>query len=362
MRLLLVNSVAPDVWGGGEKWFVEAARWLGAHGHEVTVVGRPGARLLDAAGAAGVDTATFDFGGDYDPLASARAGWMLLRREPDLVLVNFNKEAWLFGRGCGLLGIPLLMRHGLTVLKPKFPHRVLVGGHVDRIVVNAAVIREEYRALGFRDVPIDVIENGVAEVDPAPPGTLRARLDLPADVPLVAAGGRMDGQKRLDRFVDVAARLAPAHPDAHFLLLGEGAQREALLSRIEAAGLRERFVVPGFVEDLARLIGDADLFLLTSRAEGTPNVLLETMAAGTACLSFDVGSVPQVLVGPLEREVVPEGDVEGMAARAHALLADPVERAATATAQRRRIHQDFSQDRSMERYVALFRALAPGAR
>lgn len=354
MRILLVNSIPPDVWGGGEKWFVEAAQWFAERGHEPLVVGRPGGRLLAATRERGLAQRSFDFGGDYDPFATVRATAILTAHRSDVVLTNFNKEAWLFGRGASLLRRPLVVRHGLTVLRPKQVHRFLVRFHVRRIVVNARSIRDEYTALGYDGAKIEYIPNGVRFVDAAPQGAWRARLGIDAEAPLIVGGGRMDGQKRLDRFVEICARIARHHAEARFVLVGEGNERDALVARIAALGLTDRMVLPGFVDDLARVIGDADLFLLTSRAEGTPNVLLEAMAAGTTCLAFDVGAVPEILYGDLATCRCAEGDVETMGARALELLASPVENARIAALQRERVRAEFSQEVSMQRYLDLF--------
>lgn len=355
MKILMVNSIAADVWGGGEKWYVEAAAWFTEHGHPATLVGRPGARMLAAAAARGVAVREFGFGGDYDPFATLRALATLWRSGADAVLVNFNKEAWLFGRAASLLRRPLVVRHGLTVLRPKVVHRLLVRAHVSRMVVNARSIRDHYRSLGFDTRRIEVICNGIRPVALQPAGSLHDRLGVPRSTPLVVTAGRMDGQKRLDRFVEIARRLAPAHPDLRFAIFGEGNEREDLLGRIAATGLEERFSVPGFLPDLAELIGDAELFLLTSNNEGTPNILLETMAAGTACLSFDVGAVPEILEGELSGAVLPEGDVAAMADRASRLLADRDALDGLARAQRERVRSDFDLDRSMERYLRVIR-------
>lgn len=352
MRLLLVNSATATMWGGGEMWFTEAARWFAARGHTVQVVGRPGSRFLAAVRASGLDAVEFDFGGDYDPFASVAALRLQWRFRPDCVLVNFNKDAWLFGRGAKLMRRPVVARHGLTLFKDKPVHHLVYRWHMDRVIVNATAIREDYARLGFDTGKISVILNGVREVE-ARPGELRAMLGVDEDALLVGAVGRLDPQKRFDRYLRVAASLVEAGIDARFVLLGDGAQREEL-ERLHASGpLGDRFLFGGFCEDFAARAGDLDLFLLTSGNEGTPNALLEAMARGVACVAFDVGAVSEVLMDECGEGLVAAGDESAMVERARGLLADRPRRERLAHAQQRRATQDLSFDASMRRYESL---------
>jgi len=352
VRILLVNSAIPTMFGGGEKWFVEAATGFLERGHDVVLVGRPASRLLETAAARGVRTVEFGFGGDFDPIASVRAALLLRRERPDVILTNFNKDVWLFGRGAKLLGIPLVARHGLMAYKGKFHYKLLHRWHVDQLVVNAPTILDHYRSLGFDVDDAKVILNGVKPAEPKP-GELRRRYDLPDGVPVVVTFGRLALQKRLDVFVEIARRIVDAGIDARFVVMGDGAVRERLLGWIEEAGLGDRFVVPGFVEDAAAISCDADLFLLTSKNEGTPNALLEAMAVGCCCLSTDVGAVPMVLEGELREAMFAVDDVESMSQVAAGLLGDPGRRLYLGQAEKTRVLERFSQEHSIARYEEL---------
>jgi glycosyltransferase involved in cell wall biosynthesis len=155
----------------------------------------------------------------------------------------------------------------------------------------------------------------------------------------------------------VAAALCADNADLRFLIAGDGPLRAELTARIEALGWTGRIQVVDFVPDLAALVSDASLFLLTSDNEGTPNVLLEAMTAGVPCISFDIGSVPDILTGPLSADCIPFGDTPAMIARARHLLANPLLLQAEAAFSRQRIHDDFSLTVSMERFERLFLSL-----
>ncbi len=129
---------------------------------------------------------------------------------------------------------------------------------------------------------IDVVANPV--VDPQ----LRARAAEPSghpwaedpDVNLVVAIGRLTPQKGFDVLIEAMARLGEDHP-ARLVILGEGDDRPKLQEQIRRLDLGHRVSLPGYVDNPAAYLGDADAFVLSSRYEGLPTVLIEALAIGT---------------------------------------------------------------------------------
>lgn len=357
MRLLMVNSATATMWGGGEMWFTEAARWFSDQGHTVQVVGRPRSRFLDAVRESGHDAVDFEFGGDYDPFAVGRALALQMRFRPDVILVNFNKDAWLFGRGAKLMRRRTVARHGLTLFQDKLVHRLVYSWHMDRVIVNAPSIKADYDRLGFDTGKISVILNGVRPVA-ARPGELRKMLGVSEGTLLVGAAGRLDPQKRFDRYVRIADELRRRDIDARFVLLGDGDERPALEAQVAATSLGDRFIFGGFCPDLAARVGDLDLFLLTSANEGTPNVLLETMSCGVASVAFEIGAVGEMLIDECADGLVADGNEAGMIEATARLLTDSAARARLATAQSRRVNEDLTLEKSMQQYEKLLESMS----
>jgi glycosyltransferase involved in cell wall biosynthesis len=354
VRLALVNSAWPAMWGGGEKWTVEAARWLTERGHAVLVVGRPGSRLIAAARERQLSVVETAFGGDFDPLAAWRARKILAAHRAELAVVNFNKEAWQFGLAARSLGLPVVARHGFPLLHRGLHHRALLSLVLSRVVVNAASIRERYRKQGLPVAEMEVIHNGVLPVTPRE-GELRRRCGVAEDELLLLAAGRLESQKRFERLLDIARLLLPLQPRLRVLIAGEGPLKASLEAEAAARGLDRHVQCIGFLPDFAAVAGDADLFLLTSDDEGTPNALLEAMAAGVACVAFAVGAVPEILTGALAADAIAPGDTTAMAARAALLLGDPARRVLEAAAMQEHVARDFSFEQSMRRFETLFR-------
>src|SRR3546814_5316709 len=77
------------------------------------------------------------------------------------------------------------------------------------------------------------------------------------------------------------------YPEWDLTIWGEGPMREALEQQVQDAGLAARIVLPGRTSQPWQELDKADMFALTSRVEGFPNVLLEAMALGCACVTVD---------------------------------------------------------------------------
>jgi glycosyltransferase involved in cell wall biosynthesis len=107
--------------------------------------------------------------------------------------------------------------------------------------------------------------------------------------------GRLSHEKGLDVLIDAVAQL-PALP-IRVAVVGDGPERAALEARALRHGISDRITWHGIITDAARLYEAFDLFVLSSRTEGTPMVLFEAMAAGVPIVATSVGGVPDMLAG-----------------------------------------------------------------
>jgi len=195
-------------------------------------------------------------------------------------------------------GIPFVgsLRQQLDAERRQLPGwRVRLGLGCPKLVVNSAKLAGELRAAGVPDGRIVLIHN-IYEPMPRPlPGrsALRRELGLPLDAVVVAGVGRDSPTKDWPFFLETFAAAHKECPDLHALLVGSGGP--ALLPAIRERGLETAFTLLGEVPEARRLLPAADIFFLSSRAEGLPNVLLEAADAGCAILATDVGGVRDIL-------------------------------------------------------------------
>ncbi len=185
---------------------------------------------------------------------------------------------------------------------------------------------------------------------------LREELHIPLEAPVVLQVSCLKPQKAPERFVELAARVSPAFPQAHFLLVGDGELREALERLRQRLGLEQRLHFLGWRRDVPRLLATACVVTLTSRFEGLPRVLVEARCAGVPVVAMAVDGVVEVVQEGVNGFLVPPGDVVTMAERVAFLLAHP-ELARTMGAAGTQGLEEFSVERMVRDQEVLYRTL-----
>jgi glycosyltransferase involved in cell wall biosynthesis len=170
----------------------------------------------------------------------------------------------------------------------------------------------------------------------------------------VVALGRLDDQKGFDMLIRAFARCAPGHPDWSLVIAGEGPQRRELEAQVVQADVADRVRLPGRVRDTESLLAGSDLFILSSRYEGFPNVVLEAMAVGLPTIAFDCDSGPaEIIRTGIDGVLVPAGDVDTLALEMNRLMGDHSERIRLG-----REAADVTQRFSLTRIMQLWESMA----
>lgn len=213
------------------------------------------------------------------------------------------------------------------------------------------------RQAQYRVVPLGFDLGPFAAIDAAARRRARQTLDIPETAMVVTSVGRLTSIKQPRLFLEAARLLTERWPEAVFLIVGDGELRDELEAFADAEGLRDRVRFLGWRRDLPVIYGATDVFVLTSRNEGTPVALIEAMAAGVPGVSTDVGGVRDVISDDGLGTRVPPGDAGALADAVSALLARPDVRRQMGDRGRESVLKRYSLDRLAGDIATLYRDL-----
>ena len=200
-----------------------------------------------------------------------------------------------------------------------------------QIVANSAAVQRKLIAEGVSKEKVTTIHNGFDPgrvVSTAASSRNRALAALGLEkyssqrFVTIVANMRHD-VKDYPMFLRAAQRVSNAIPDVGFLLAGEGELKSSLERFAAKLGLANKTLFLGRVADIASLLNVSEVGVLTSKAEGFSNSILEYMAAGCPVVATDVGGASEAIVEGETGYLVGSGDDELMAARIIALLESP---------------------------------------
>ena len=151
-------------------------------------------------------------------------------------------------------------------------------------------------------------------------------LDSSIPQPFILAMGRLVPEKGFDLLLEAFAQ-SRSRQHASLVILGEGSERRNLESLAARLGIAERVHLQGLIQDPSIVSRHATLFVLSSRFEGFPNALLETMCLGIPVVSFDCPNGPKrIIEDEVNGLLVPPGDVHALSVAIDRLMDDESER------------------------------------
>lgn len=282
------------------------------------------------------------------------------------IIHSHGKGAGVYGRMLSLItGIPLVHTpHGIHIPDKKslrtyfyiFYERLLGRiGSVNIFVSNSEKKRAE--SYGFwRRIPSKIVHNGVASISKEEALSFRVKkrqeMGVGKDDFVVVTLSRFDFAKNMEELIRIAESLKPAR----FWLLGDGDDKGALVRYCENKAIKN-VVFFGMVQNAIEYLAAADMYLSTSRWEGLPLAILESMSVGIPVVASEVtGNVDAVIDGETGF-LYPLGQIEIASERVSRLMLDKEERLRLGAAGRMRQLADFSLDLMAHETMCVYQEL-----
>lgn len=299
-----------------------------------------------------------------DPRSFWRLRRLIRELRPDVV------HTWIFaansyGRAAALAAkVPVVIAGERCVDPWKSWHQLAIdrwlAKRTSRLVTNSNGVREFYVDHGLPAEKFVVIPNGIgprtnttgeSSVD------LRRELHLPDSARLVGAVGRLWPQKRYKDLIWAAELLKAGRGDVHFVIMGDGPNRDELESYAHDVQVHEHVHFLGEREDVPQLLTQLECFWLGSGYEGQSNALMEAMLAGIPVVATDIAGNRDLVVQAETGFLVPVGDAGQFARKTHLLLEDRELSQRLGAAGKQRMINEFSVDKMISRHAELYRQL-----
>lgn len=265
---------------------------------------------------------------DWRAIRVMRA-WMQ-REKPDIVHTHSSKAGILGRIAARQAGVPVIIHtvHGMSFNRTQRPivRRVYRGleaycaPFTDKIVTVADAMIEQTvaSAVAPREKCITIYSGmEVEHFDPEryDRAATRERLGIPANAVVAATVARMFRNKGYEQLIPAMGRIVEKAPNAQFLWIGDGPDREQYLAQVAGMGLRDRVHLTGLVrpEEVAQWLSAADMLVHASQWEGLPRVVVQGLLLEKPAVAFEVDGTPEVVIPDRTGVLVRLNDIDSLA-------------------------------------------------
>jgi glycosyltransferase involved in cell wall biosynthesis len=215
---------------------------------------------------------------------------------------------------------------------------------------------------GVKQERIHVLPNSIGPVSLPDAGEvqdLKQRLGIPDSAKVILSIGRLSTEKAHSDLIAALRLLKRDRPelDVRLVIVGDGLERLRLESMAASYGLTDCVVFAGQQRNVWPYYGFADLFVLPSLSEGSPNVLLEAMAASVPIVATAVGGVPETVENESSALLVPARTPTALSAAMERVLGDPDLAARLSAQALTRVGAHFSPQSYYMRLIALYQTM-----
>lgn len=284
-------------------------------------------------------------GGDLDIGMFWRLRRLFATERPDLVHLHSRRGADLWGAlGARSLGIPVVLSRRVDNPEPRawvaLKYRLY-----DHVVTISQGIREVLLREGVPAAKVTCVPSAVDTELYRPGGDrgwLNAEFGLPAGAPVAAMAAQFIPRKGHDTLLAALPTVFESHPRLQVLLFGRGPLCNRVAAEVARREWGDRVRLPGFRDDLARILPAVDLLVHPARLEGLGVVLLQAAACGVPLVAARAGGIPEICIDGETGWLVEPDDPQGLAAALNEALANPLDARQRGLAGRQLVEWAFS--------------------
>jgi glycosyltransferase involved in cell wall biosynthesis len=371
-RILYVITKA--TWGGAQRYVFDMATAALAAGYEVTVACGAEGELSERLMHASIPIMYVrGLGRDVAPVADVRALIELMRlmkaTKPTIVHANSSKAGLLATMAARFSGVPhiIFTAHGwaFNESRPGWQKFIFAMFHLatawfaTTVICVSEAAKHDAQWMPFMKNKFVVIRNGIRPIALVEKDVARGKL-APHATSDFATGlwigtlAELHKTKGLDVAIHAFARIVEQFPNVMLVLIGEGQERNHLVSLVKEYKLSDRVRFCGHVSHASSLLSAFDIFLFPSRSEALGFAVLEAGNAHLPVVASTVGGIPEVVQKDVSGLLVPVGDVDGFTKALTTLIEQPELRVKYGDALAERVATEFSKEAMISNTLALY--------
>ena len=354
--LSIIHTESSKGWGGQEIRTLKEACCLSEHGHQITFIVKKDAQLAKRARDAGFCCHELPMKNALDFSSMWQIKKLIDQIGPDIVNTHSGHDSILAGLAIKLSKTKpahLRTRHLILPITSKMTYTTLP----DHVMTVGMATKQMLMKQGIAESHLTSIVTGFDEqlFDPAKysKNALRQQLDIDEDTPLIGCVAILRQKKGHDYLIDAVPAVLKNYPNAQFMIVGDGPQKERLTQKIIDNNLQASVHMLGFMP-AQEVLPSLDIMVLPTLEEAFGGALIEAQAMEVPVISTTVGGVPEAVENNVTGILVPPENSQALADAMIQLLDNPEKRKTMGKAGRKRALEHFTIEKMGDKLVTLY--------
>lgn len=354
MRIL--HSESSLAWGGQENRIKLECIGMARRGHEVSLAVQPESKLYERLSGGKLKIhpvrmrSVFDVKAIFDIIA------FLKKNRIQIVHTHSSIDSWVVGTAARFYGKAVIIRtrHVATPISSIFPYKYLC----HHLITTGENIREIFtKRYNLPEDKVVSIPTGV-DLDFFSPEIsgerVRRELRIAQDSPIIGNVGIFRGKKGHRFFLEACNIIRDVLPEARFLIVGEGPIEKHIREWIGELALEKEVILTGFRRDINEVLASLDVLVMSSVAEGVPQVVAQALAMEKGVVATSIGGIPELVKDGSTGLLVPPCNPQAIAHACLRLLQDRGFRQSLGKAGRKLIERRFSLESMLDKIEQLY--------
>ena len=353
----ILHSESSLAWGGQENRIRLECLAMIKRGHELSLIIQPGSQLSSRLKGTDIDICPIRMPRAFDIKAILRVLAFLKKNKIQIVHTHSSIDSWVVGIAAKIYGKALILRtrHVTTPIGSIFSYRYLchylitTGENIRRVFIDKHSLPKDKVASIPTGVDLDFFSPHVSGEK------VRREFGIENNIPVIGNVGIFRGKKGHWFFLKACRIIKQSIPHARFLIVGEGPIEKHIREWIKEFGLEREVIMTGFREDINEVLASLDILVMSSVAEGVPQVISQALAMGRGVVATSIGGIPELIKDNSTGFLVPPEDPDSIAGVCLKLLRDKSLGSRLGQAGRKLVEQNFSLEGMLDKIEKLYR-------